>query len=156
MKYSLILILAWLLPLSLSAQSPCGDNFKKGLRINQNFTAPCDSMVVFSKPAFENLNLRLAKLQKEISLHENLESSLNLSIAHRDSLVAVYQKEVRDFENYLKDTAGPVARLQENLEKSIQNTDRMIKIANRNKTLGLVAGGMGGVLAGLLIGSLAF
>jgi hypothetical protein len=113
-------------------------------------------MVVFSKPAFENLNLRLAKLQKEISLHENLESSLNLSIAHRDSLVAVYQKEVRDFENYLKDTAGPVARLQENLEKSIQNTDRMIKIANRNKTLGLVAGGMGGVLAGLLIGSLAF
>ena len=107
-------------------------------------------MVVFSKPAFEQINFRIIKLQKEVALHEKGMESLNKSIALRDSLVQVYQKEVHDFENYLKDTAGPIAKLQLNLEKSIENTDRVIKIAHRNKIVGVVAGALAGVLVGTL------
>ena len=37
-----------------TAQSPCDENFHKGLRRQQSFTAPCDSMVVLSKAAYAN------------------------------------------------------------------------------------------------------
>ena len=150
MKHICLFILIAVAPHLLCAQSPCDENFKKGLRKNQTYTAPCDSMVVFSKPAFEQINFRIIKLQKEVALHEKGVESLNKSIALRDSLVQVYQKEVHDFENYLKDTAGPIAKLQLNLEKSIENTDRVIKIAHRNKIVGVVAGALAGVLVGTL------
>jgi hypothetical protein len=113
-------------------------------------------MVVFSKAAFELANLKLLKLQKEVALHEKGMASLNQSIALRDSLAEVYQKEIKDFENYLKDTSGPISQLQLNLEKSIENTDRVIKIAHRNKVLGVVAGGLAGLLMGSLVGAVAF
>jgi hypothetical protein len=152
MKHICLFLFISVVPHLLFAQSPCDENLKKGLRKNEKYTAPCDSMVVFSKPAFEQINFRIIKLQKEVALHEKGVESLNKSIALRDSLVQVYQKEVNDFETYLKDTSGPIAKLQVNLEKSIENTDRVIKIAHRNKILGVVAG----ALAGLLVGSIAF
>lgn len=155
MKPLALLLLMALVPYLAAGQGPCDENFKKGLRKNQSFTAPCDSMVVLSKAAFEQTNLQLRKLQKEVALHEKGMASLNRSIALRDSLVQVYQKEVKDFENYLQDTSGPIAQLQANLEKSIQNTDRVIKIARRNKILGVVVGGLAGVLVGSLVGAVA-
>jgi hypothetical protein len=145
-----------LIPCLLAAQDPCGENFRKGLRKNDRFTAPCDSMVVFSKQGFEAINFRLVKLQREVALHEKGMESLNKSLALRDSLAQVYQKEIKDFENYLQDTAGPIARLQLNLEKSIENTDRVIKIAHRNKILGVVVGALAGGLVGVLVGSTVF
>jgi hypothetical protein len=151
MKHICLLLIISFAPHLLLAQSPCDEGFRKGLRKNERYTAPCDSMVVFSKPAFEEINFRIIKLQKEVALHEKGAESLNKSIALRDSLVQVYQKEVKDFENYLQDTSGPIAKLQVNLEKSIENTDRVIKIARRNKIIGVVAG----TLAGLLVGSIA-
>jgi hypothetical protein len=153
MRHLTLLLLITLIPLLAAGQGPCDENFKKGLRKNQSFTAPCDSMVVLSKPAFERVNLQLLKLQREVALHEKGMESLNKSIALRDSLVQVYQKEVKDFETYLQDTSGPISQLQANLEKSIQNTDRVIKIAHRNKILGVVAGGLAGLLVGSLVGA---
>lgn len=155
MKCLALLLVMALAPYLVAGQGPCDESFKKGLRKNQSFTAPCDSMVVYSKAAFERANLQLIKLQKEVALHEKGMASLNQSIALRDSLVQVYQKEVKDFENYLQDTSGPIAQLQANLEKSIQNTDRVIKIAHRNKILGVVAGGLAGLLVGSLVGAVA-
>jgi hypothetical protein len=140
----------------VSAQTPCDEKFRKGLRKNQTFTAPCDSMVVLSKAAYEQVNLQVLKLQKEVALHEKGMESLNKSIALRDSLALVYQKEIKDFENYLKDTSGPISQLQTNLEKSIENTDRVLKIARRNKILGVVVGSLGGILVGSLVGAVAF
>jgi hypothetical protein len=155
MKCLALLLVMALAPYLGAGQGPCDESFKKGLRKNQSFTAPCDSMVVYSKAAFERANLQLIKLQKEVALHEKGMASLTQSIALRDSLVQVYQKEVKDFENYLQDTSGPIAQLQANLEKSIQNTDRVIKIAHRNKILGVVAGGLAGLLVGSLVGAVA-
>jgi hypothetical protein len=156
MKHFVLLCFFALVSHIVSAQNPCGENYKKGLRKNETYTAPCDSMVVFSKAAFELANLKLLKLQKEVALHEKGMASLNQSIALRDSLAEVYQKEIKDFENYLKDTSGPISQLQLNLEKSIENTDRVIKIAHRNKVLGVVAGGLAGLLMGSLVGAVAF
>ena len=150
------LFFVFLAPYLLAAQDPCGESYRKGLRKNDRYTAPCDSMVVFSKPAFEAINFQLIKLQKEVALHEKGMESLNRSLALRDSLAQVYQKEIKDFENYLQDTAGPIARLQLNLEKSIENTDRVIKIAHRNKVLGVVVGVLAGGLAGVVLGSTVF
>jgi hypothetical protein len=151
----LVLLLSWVAPLAFG-QSPCDENYKKGLRKKEKYTAPCDSMVVFSRPAFEHINLQLLKLRKEGALQEKGLESLNRSLALRDSLGSVYQKEIKDFERYLKDTSGPISQLQTNLEKSIQNTDRVIKIAHRNKVLGVVAGGLAGLLVGSLVGAVAF
>jgi hypothetical protein len=156
MKVSFLGFFILLLAHLVSAQAPCDDTFKKGLRKNEKFTAPCDSMVVFSQGAFEQVNLQLLKLRKEGDLHERGLQSLNRSLALRDSLALVYQKEIKDFEHYLQDTAGPISLLQTNLEKSIANTDRVIKIAHRNKVLGIVAGGLGGLLLGALVGAVAF
>ena len=138
------------------AQSPCDENFRKGLRKQQTFTAPCDSMVVLSKAAYEKSRFEDLKLQKQVALHEQGMASLQQSIALRDSLAGVYQKEIKDFENYLKDTEGPVLQLQAHLEKSIANTDRVLKIAHRQKILGLVAGGLGGLVLGALAGAALF
>ncbi|MGV3641064.1 MAG: hypothetical protein ACO1NZ_11130 [Adhaeribacter sp.] len=138
------------------AQSPCDENFRKGLRRQQTFTAPCDSMVLLSKAAYEKSRFEVLKLQKQVALHEKGMASLQLSLALRDSLAGVYQKEIRDFENYLKDTEGPVLQLQAHLEKSIANTDRVLKIAHRQKLLGLVAGGLGGLVLGALAGAAFF
>jgi hypothetical protein len=156
MKLLSLFLFIWLVPQLLLAQGPCDESFKKGLRKGDKYTAPCDSMVVFSKPAFARINLQLIKLQREVALHEKGTASLNKSLALRDSLVLVYQKEVKDFENYLKDTSGPISQLQTNLEKSIENTDRVIKIARRNKVLGVVVGGLAGLLVGSLVGAVAF
>lgn len=138
------------------AQSPCDENFRKGLRRQQSFTAPCDSMVLLSKAAYEKSRFEVLKLQKQVALHEKGMASLQLSLALRDSLAGVYQKEIRDFENYLKDTEGPVLQLQAHLEKSIANTDRVLRIAHRQKILGLVAGGLGGLVLGALAGAAFF
>lgn len=138
------------------AQSPCDENFRKGLRRQQTFTAPCDSMVLLSKAAYEKSRFEVLKLQKQVALHEKGLASLQLSLALRDSLAGVYQKEIRDFENYLKDTEGPVLQLQAHLEKSIANTDRVLQIAHRQKLLGLVAGGLGGLVLGALAGAAFF
>jgi hypothetical protein len=140
----------------VSAQAPCDENFRKGLRKNQSFTAPCDSMVVLSKAAYVQVNLQLLKLEKEAALSEKGMESLNRSLALRDSLAQVYQKEIKDFENYLKDTSGPISQLQANLEKSIDNTDRVLKIARRNKILGVVVGSLAGILVGSFVGAVAF
>jgi len=138
------------------AQNPCDENFRKGLRRQQTFTAPCDSMVVLSKAAYEKSRFEVLRLQKQVNLHEKGMASLQQSIALRDSLAGVYQKEIKDFENYLRDTEGPVMQLQTHLEKSIANTDRMIKIARRQKVFGLVAGGLGGLVLGGLAGAAFF
>ena len=43
-----------------------------------------------------------------------------------------------------------------NLEKSIENTDRVLKIARRNKILGVVVGSLAGILVGSFVGAVAF
>lgn len=154
-----LLILYLLLPLLAHAQLniDCnGDRQIKGLRKGDTFTAPCDSMVVMNAPTYTRLSLETRQLEAQIEVMQRANTLLANMQQTQDSLLTVYQADIRSFENYYSSTDRSIAALQENLEQSISNTEEAVKIARRNKVLGILLGSAAGLAGGLLIGGIAF
>lgn len=154
---TIIIFACLLLSLSAIAQIDCNDDQRKiGLRQGQRFVAPCDSMVVLTAPAFRRMAVERQQLERQVELMEQTTGILEDMQQTQDSLLLVYQDQILSFENYSQTTDRSVQELQANLEQSIANTEEAVKIARRNKVLGILLGGAAGLAGGIIIGGIAF
>jgi len=154
---TLLLVLLIALPFTIVAQIDClGDRQIKGLRKGQSYIAPCDSMVVLTSPTYRRIAVEKRQLEAQIELAGLAHTMLEDMQQTQDSMLLVYQDQIVSFERYAQTTDRSVQSLQLNLEKSIANTEEAVKIARRNKVLGILLGGAGGLAGGLIIGGLAF
>jgi hypothetical protein len=139
------------------AQVDCNDDRQiKGLRRGQTFTAPCDSMVVLNAPTYRRIAVERRQLEAQIEVMGQANLLLEDMQQTQDSLLFVYQDQIRSFENYYQSTDRSIQALQTNLERSIANTEEAVKIARRNKVLGILLGGAAGLAGGIIVGGLAF
>mgnify|MGYP006295733647 CR=1 FL=1 len=146
-------------PLLATAQFniDCSDDQQiKGLRKGDTFTAPCDSMVVMNAPTYTRLVVETRQLEVQLGIMQQSNTLLEDMQHTQDSLLAVYQSEIRSFENYYQSTDRSIAALQENLEQSIRNTEEAVKIARKNKVLGILLGSAAGLAGGIIVGGIAF
>jgi hypothetical protein len=152
-----LLTLCFLIPGLAAAQIDCtGNQQLQGLRRGDVFTAPCDSMVVMNAPTYRRMALEKLQLEKQVALMGEANMVLEDMQQTQDSLLVVYQSEIRSFGSYYQSTDRSVAALQENLEQSIRNTEEAVKIARKNKLLGIILGNTAGLAGGILIGGIAF
>ncbi|MEX0968315.1 MAG: hypothetical protein WD077_13850 [Bacteroidia bacterium] len=141
----------------LSAQTECtSDTFQKGLRKNQQYTAPCDSMVVLNKPTFQRWTFEKEKALTELNLLQRSNSLLKELNEEKDSLIIIQGKDIQSLEDHKATTDSLTAELNTNLVQCIKNTDEAIAAARQKKIEGLIIGGIGGSVIGLLAGIFLF
>jgi hypothetical protein len=111
---------------------------------------------VLTKETYRRLFIEARRNDDLIAQHQTAQQQLEAMAATRDSLITTQRQELEAYERYRLETQQNVDSLMLRLDESIENTDRAIRIARRSRIAGLVAGGGAGILAGLLVGALAF
>jgi hypothetical protein len=113
-------------------------------------------MVVLNAPTYRRIAVERRQLEAQIEVMGQANLLLEDMQQTQDSLLFVYQDQIRSFENYYQSTDRSIQALQTNLERSIANTEEAVKIARRNKVLGILLGGAAGLAGGIIVGGLAF
>jgi hypothetical protein len=135
----------------------CQENDGRYLLVEgRSLVSPCDSLFVLTKETYRRLFIESRQSDDLIARHEAAQQQLEKMSATQDSLINTQRQELEAYERYRLETQQNVDSLMLRLDESTANTDRAIRIARRSRMAGLLAGGGVGVLAGLLVGALAF
>lgn len=151
-----ILVVVLLIPAVVHGQSiNCsGDDVRIRFTLHHQMTVPCDTMYLLSKATYQRLYVRNAQLEQTNAswrkAHEQLESVLTSS----DSLLSTYRADISALESHLDRSSDTSQQLLLRLQESTDLTDHVIEVARRNNRMGYLIGGAGGVVLGIVIGSL--
>lgn len=152
-----LLLVFTVVPASAQCTADCGSaEYYCGLRLGQQLTAPCDSMVVLNQRTFERAFKEAAQRARLLELTDRAHGQAASMLATQDSLLAVHQHYIRALEEHEQVLQRLNQQLTTRLDASIQNTERAVAIARRNRTLGIVLGGAAGTVVGLLVGGALF
>lgn len=140
---ALFLIFFSAIALSQNCQS---DNSLTGLKRGQSYTAPCDSMVVMTKPTYERLRWEDKQKAEIIRSFERSEKLLGQKAILMDSILLRYKSHTDSLNKYLSEKQGQINRLDSLVVRSTENTDKAIKIAKQNQRLAIISGSITVVL----------
>lgn len=135
----------------------CQDDDGRYLLVEgRSLVSPCDSLFVLTKETYRRLFIESRQNNDLLERSEEARQRLLAMTATQENIIATQRREIEAFERHRLDMQQNVDSLMLRLDESIENTGQAIRIARRSRMAGLLAGGGVGVLAGLLVGALAF
>jgi hypothetical protein len=137
----IITVVTFLALFGLSFGQNCLDDRNlTGLRKGQVFTAPCDSMVVLTKPTYERMRWEEKQKSEIIASFERSQKLFDQKTLVMDSIVLRYKSHTDSLNKFLSEKQIQINKLDSLVICSVQNTDKAVKIAEKNQKLVLISG----------------
>lgn len=137
----LLTIIASIAIFSLSFSQNClDDRSLTGLRKGQVFTAPCDSMVVLTKPTYERMRWEEKQKSEIIASFERSQKLFDQKSVIMDSIVLRYKSHTDSLNKFLTEKQLQINKLDSLVVRSVKNTDKAVAIAEKNQKIALISG----------------
>ncbi len=136
------------------AQNPCTDSvYKKGLRRGEQYTSPCDSMVVLNRKSYERDYQRIAYYEELVKLQSQYMTTANEALRLRDSARTELRSIISAQDNALLSYRSFISRSDSLVTRSTKNTDRALDELDASFWRTLLTG-VGAAAVGFIVGVL--